>query len=177
MKKKSSLLAILVFALVFSIESANAQSDQTAPVTVNIDLTAAVLSIELGGTPTVNFVYGSPADYTVSQTQPKPGHFTVISNQAYDITVEAQAQFTVDAGNATPVPLDVVEVSVDPATANGGSLATQPLSPGPLAIVSGASPTAGATYNVNYTIPDATPLLGKVPLVYSTTVIYTATQL
>lgn len=177
MKTKSSLLAILMFGLVFSMQRASAQTDQTAPVTVNIDLTAAVLSIDLGPNPTVNFVYGTAAAYTISQTQAKPAHFTVISNQSYDITVEAVTEFNTSPTNLTPVPLDVIDISVDPATANGGTLTTQPLTLGPLEIVSAAAPTTGAVYNVNYTIPDATPLLGKAPIVYTTTVIYTATQL
>ena len=175
MKTKSLLATLVLSAGLFSI-TANAQTDQTAPVTVNIDLTAPVISIDLGADPTVNFLYATAADYTVAQTQPKVGHFTVISNQNYDITVAAQAEFTVYPAQ-TAVPLSVVQVSVDPATANGGTLTMQPLSMTPGELVSDATATTGATYNVNYSIPDAAPLLGKANEVYTTTVIYTATQL
>lgn len=124
----------------------------------------------------MTFNYPTAASYTVPQTVPKLGHFTVISNQAYDVTVAGTAPFS-NANSATPIPLNVVTVSVDPGTANGGAVTPVILSAAAQPVVSGATPTGGATYNVSYSIPDATPLLGRSPLIYSTTVVYTATQL
>ncbi|MEJ2884482.1 hypothetical protein [Pedobacter sp. GR22-6] len=176
MKKKLSLLAFSMLPIFLLAGRANAQSASTDPVTVNINLSAEVISIVLGGSPDVTFNYPTAASYTVPQTVPKLGHFTVISNQNYDVTVSGTAPFS-NANSATPIPLNVVTVAVDPATANGGAVAPVILSGTAQPVVSGATPTGGATYNVNYSIPDATPLLGRSPLIYSTTVVYTATQL
>lgn len=150
-------------------------SDVTGPVSVNIDLTTPVISITLGASPDVNFIYQTAEDYTDSKTESKSSHFTVISNLPYDISVKAESEFTSPANNNPE--LDLVEIQVDPATPNGGDLNVVPLSLTGSVLVEGADPSAGAVYNVDYSIPDATPLLGLDGEVYSTTVTYTATHL
>lgn len=177
MKKYYLVTGIALISGILSVNYAFGQSDQTAPVTVTIDLTSPVLSIDLGADPNVDFVYATPEDYTTPQVEPKISHFTVVSNQAYDITVAAQEEFTVIPENDSPIPLSVVQVSVDPSTIGGGTPSVVPLSQTAGTLVSDGPATLGTTYNINYTIPDATSLLNKQPEQYSTTVIYTATQL
>lgn len=162
-----------------AVQQARAQAS-TAPVTVAIDLTAPVISITLGADPDVLFTYATAEDYTTPQVVAKPGHFTVVSNQDYEVSVVAQGEFTVNAANDEPIPLEVVQVTVDPSTTGAGTATMVPLSTTAseaTVLATEAPATVGTLYNINYTIPDATPLLDKVPQVYSTTVIYTATQL
>lgn len=177
MKKLFLFSGILLLALIAQFQLAQAQTDQTGNVTVSIDLTAPVISIDLGADPNVTFVYSTPEDYTTPQVEPKVGHFTVVTNQDYEVTVQATEEFTVIPENASPIPLSVVQVSVDPSTTGGGTPAIVPLSSTAGTLVTDGPATIGTTYNINYTIPDATSLIDKVPEVYSTTVIYTATQI
>lgn len=173
--KKITILSLLVIGAIGISQKANAQTDVTGPVTVNIDLTAEVISIDLGADPTVNFVYATAADYTESKTVTKEGHFTVISNLPYDITVAAQGEFV--SPSEDDLPLDLVTVSVDPATANGGTLTDAPLALAETPLVGEAEASTSAVYNVDYTIDNPAPLLDLAREVYTTTVTYTATQL
>lgn len=179
--KNKLTLAILFLVAICIGQQAKAQTpiaDVTAtdPVTVNIDLTTPVLSIKLGADPTVNFKYTTADEYTKDKEEKKTGHFTVISNTPYDIAVKALGEFTsTSSGN---LPLSLVTVNIDAATANGGTLT------GPQALVinseqtlaTEASPSIGAVYNVNYSIPDASTLITLANEIYTTTVIYTVTQ-
>ena len=165
--KNKVLIGLFTFAAVCFGQNIYAQT--SAPVTVNINLTDA-LSITLGADPTVNFDYLEAADYTEVQTVQKPNHFTVISNQEYNLTVQAVTAFS-PAGPA----LDIVTVSVDPGTTNGGTHV--PLNIDPTPLLNNADASTGATYTINYEIADATTLLGLPDPTYTTTVTYTATQL
>ncbi|MGK6350311.1 hypothetical protein [Parapedobacter sp. DT-150] len=177
---KRHLLTAVFLGCTMVVGLANAQESQTAPVTVSIDLSAEVISIELGAAPDVEFVYATPEDYNTAQVIAKPAHFTVVSNQSYEVSVLAQGEFTVNATNEEPIPLDAVQVSVDGSTTGAGTTAVVPLTTtaGETTVLATAAPASlGTIFNINYTIPDATPLLDKVPQEYSTTVVYTATQL
>lgn len=172
--KKNLFIPLIAFAAICFGNQAKAQVTATSqPVTVNINLTDAI-SITLGATPTVNFTYTTAADYTASKTVEKAGHFTVVSNKPYNLTVAATAAFTPAGGPA----LDIVTVNVPSASANGGTPeANVPLSTTPAALVSGSTATTGASYTVDYTITDPSSLLNLGASAYSTTVTYTATQL
>ncbi len=180
MKKLSFLAAIATLTLFVGIQSAKAQlSDVTASLNLSITLND-VIAIDLSASPDVSFTYTTAADYAGSKTVSKTAHFTVISTQSYDITVTAGGAFSVNAGNSTPVPLNVVNIAVNRTgmlSGVGGTDAPAALSTSPQALVSAASPSIGAIYNVNYTIPSAANLVGKVADTYTTTLVYTATQL
>lgn len=173
--KKNLLIALFAVMMVCFGQHAYAQvSATTTPVTVNINLTDAI-SITLGADPTVDFNYLDAEDYTEVQTVTKPNHFTVVSNQAYNLTVQAVQDFA-PVGPA----LDIVTVSVDEesVTNNGGTPEDNvPLSTTPAPLLNGAAASAEAIYQINYEIPDATTLLGLEGSKFSTTVTYTATQL
>ncbi len=174
--KKLSIFGLVVLVLLSFTEKSNAQSTATtASVNVSIDLTTAVISINLGASPDVNFIYSLPADYVGVKTESKTAHLTVVSNLPYDISVKAGVEFASTSSNN--LPLNLVKVAVDPATSNGGNLTTASLALTPAKIVEGAAAAINAVYNVNYTIPDAAPLLGLAPEVYTTTVTYTATHI
>lgn len=177
--KKNLILTFFVLVAVCLGQQAKAQVS-TAPVTVNIDLQAAVLSIALDAAPTVNFVYGTAADYTAAKTVAKPGHLTVISNKPYEIAVSADGLFTSsNATNTTNLPaLGIVGINIDPATLHGGSpTPVTALTQVDQVLVSGANAEINAVYNVNYTITNPVTLVSLPLEVYTTTVTYTATQL
>jgi hypothetical protein len=132
------------------------------------------ISITLGATPTVNFTYTTAADYTASKTVEKAGHFTVVSNKPYNLTVAATAAFTPAGGPA----LNIVTVTVPAASANGGTpVANVPLSTTAASLVTNSTASTGASYTVDYTIANPASLLNLGASAYSTTVTYTATQL
>ncbi|WP_400261879.1 hypothetical protein ACFX5U_20205 [Sphingobacterium sp. SG20118] len=172
--KNKLTLAILVLVAICIGQQAKAQTASTTPVNLSIELQDAI-SITLGGTPEVEFVYANAADYAGSQTITKPAHFTVVSNQKYNITVNAVSAFT------PSLDLDVVQISVASTTAPSiygtGTLNTAVLSTTAASLVDNAIASKGATYDIDYKIPDATKLLGLTAGEYTTTVVYTATQL
>ncbi|MDR6733690.1 MULTISPECIES: hypothetical protein [unclassified Sphingobacterium] len=173
MKKNLFIPLTALVAICFGNQAKAQVTATSQPVTVNINLTDAI-SITLGATPTVNFTYTTAADYTASKTIEKAGHFTVVSNKPYNLTVAATAAFTPAGGPA----LDIVTVNVPSASANGGTPeANVPLSTTPAALVNGSTATTGASYTVDYTIADPASLLNLGASAYSTTVTYTATQL
>jgi len=175
MKKILLIIAALLAIITLFNLKANAQT-----VTGNVPLSIVVsdaFSITLGATPSVVFTYSTAADYAGSKTVAKVGHFTVVSNQSYSVTVKATAEFNVIAGNATPVSLSLVQISIDPSTpTTGATYATPALTTSSQALITSASPTIGTAYNVDYTIPTAAGLIGKADGTYATNVIYTITQ-
>lgn len=179
--KKNLILSLFALVALCLGQQAKAQvTVSTAPVTVNIDLQAAVLSIALDAAPTVNFVYGTAAEYTASKTVTKPGHLTVISNKPYEIAVSADGLFTSsNSANTTNLPaLGIVGINIDPATLHGGSpTPVTALTEIDKVLVSGAVAEINAVYNVNYTITNPTSLISLPLEIYTTTVTYTATQL
>ncbi|UZJ65530.1 hypothetical protein OKW96_04895 [Sphingobacterium sp. KU25419] len=180
MMRKNLIFTLFVLAAICIGHQAKAQvSASTNPVTVNIDLQASVISIALDAAPTVNFVYATAAEYAAAKTVTKPAHLTVISNKPYDIAVKANGLFTSsNSSNTTNLPaLGVVGISIDGATANGGTLSPVSLTQGDQDLVTNASATTTSVFNVDYTIASATTLIALPKEVYTTTVTYTATQL
>ncbi|WP_312742732.1 hypothetical protein [Sphingobacterium multivorum] len=172
--KKNLFIPLIALAAICFGNQAKAQVTATSqPVTVNINLTDAI-SITLGASPTVNFTYTTAADYTASKTVEKAGHFTVVSNKPYNLTVAATAAFTPAGGPA----LNIVTVTVPAASANGGTpVANVPLSTTAASLVTNSTASTGASYTVDYTIANPASLLNLGASAYSTTVTYTATQL
>lgn len=180
--KKNFKLAFVVLAAICMGQQVKAQAT-TPPVTVNIDLTAPVLSIALGGTPNVDFTYATAAEYNAPKTDVKTGHLIVVSNKPYKIEVEAESDFTsvTTPANTTNLPaLGLVKVTVDPAslTTNGASNATGSvtLTRAKQQIVNEADASINAIYNVTYGIEDASSLITLPLEKYTTTVKYTATH-
>jgi len=180
MKNTYMKLALFIILCLGWGMKAEAQSTVTTsgfPLTIN--LSADVMSISLSSTPDVAFTYATAEDYVTEQTVTKPGHVTVVSNEPYNLSIAAQGTFDVTSTDETPLSLtlDVVQVNVDPATANGGTTPTVSLSTTGADIVTSSAATLGNAFDVIYTIPDATPLLNRAGNTYSTTLVYTATQL
>jgi len=169
-----TIAPMLAIATIFNLK-ANAQT-VTGNVPLSIVLTDA-FSITLGPTPDVVFTYAQASDYAGIKTVSKTNHFSVISNKAYSVAVKATAEFNTIAGNATPVSLGVVQVSIDPTTpTTGATYSTPALTTTNQPLVTTASPTIGTAFNVVYTIPTAAPLIGKMAGTYATNVVYTVTQ-
>ncbi|KIO78647.1 hypothetical protein TH53_02580 [Pedobacter lusitanus] len=175
MKKILLLIAALLAVITLFNLKASAQT-VTANVPLSIVL-ADAFSITLGPTPDVVFNYSTAADYAGSKTVAKANHFTVVSNKSYSVAVKATAEFNTIVGNATPVPLSVVQVSIDPSTpTTGATYATPALTTTNQALITAASPTVATAFNVNYSIPTAAALIGKQSGTYATNVVYTITQ-
>lgn len=168
------IAAVLAVVTLFNLK-ANAQT-VTGNAPLSIVLSDA-FSITLGASPNVDFNYTQASDYAAVKTVPKANHFTVISNKAYSVAVKATAEFNTIVGNATPVSLGVVQVSIDPSTpTTGATYGTPSLTTTNQALVTTANPTIGTAFNVIYTIPTAAPLIGKMAGTYATNVVYTVTQ-
>lgn len=173
MKKIFKAAFVVLAAICFGQQVKAQVSADSQPVTVNINLTDAI-SIDLGASPTVDFNYATAADYAAAKTVTKAAHFTVVSNQVYDIDVQVDGDFN-------PV-LDLaalgLTVAVNSATPTGGSPANAILSAvnDPQPLITGAPASTGTVYTIDYTIPDASELITKAAGTYTTTVTYTATQ-
>lgn len=169
MKRNLFIFAAFLATLSLSGLKASAQDVRTANVPLTITLSDA-FSITLGPTPAVAFNYGTAASYAAVQSVPKNSHFTVISNKPYSVAVSASA-FTPTLG------LDIVKVAIDPATVapTGTTYNTVALTGGTL--IAAGPATVGTAYNVIYSIPDASTLIGKQTATpYATNVTYTITQ-
>jgi hypothetical protein len=179
MKRNLLIVVAVLAALTLVNVKANAQV-ATGPVPVKIILTD-VLAITLNSNAEVLFNYAAVADYQTPKTVSVANQLSVISTKAYSVKVTANALFTVIAGNATPVPLSVVNVAATATNpANAATLAgAVPLSDAintPVTIASAGVPTLKTDYSLAYSIPDVTPLIGKAPGTYTTNLIYSVTQ-
>jgi len=177
--KKITLLSFLFLAFIALSQKVNAQltTDPSLPVTVNIDLTADVLSLTLGADQTVDFVYTTAADYAQPKSETIEDHLTVVSSREYNITVLSNQVFTRPAGGT--IDLDVMQLNAIAATPNSGTpvinvtLTSGTASP----LVNGAPATIEAIYDVTYEIPDASTFIDLDRGIYTTTVTYTVTQI
>ena len=169
------IAALLAIVTLFNLKASAQTVTGDAPLSIVL---SDAFSITLGASPDVVFTYSQASDYAaINKTVPKANHFTVISNKAYSVAVKATAEFNTIVGNATPVSLGVVQVSIDPSTpATGATYSTPALTTTNQALVAAASPTIGTAFNVVYTIPTAAPLIGKMAGTYLTNVVYTVTQ-
>jgi hypothetical protein len=179
---KRNLLTIAAVLAVLTLINFKASAQQTPQSTTPLPLRiilSDVISITLLNSDAVVFTYDEASDYATFQNVPVTEQFEVVSTKAYSVYVKAESEFTVNASNAVPIPLTVVKVKVTSPT-TGATIPTNPTSLGVVAtdqlIASAAIPTISTKYSLNYSIPDATPLLNKVPGTYSTTLIYTVTQ-
>jgi len=180
MKRNLLIIALLLAGFTMFTQKASAQATvNSSNVPVKISL-VDIVSITLGGTPQVEFLYDTEAKYKAAQVVTKTGAFTVFSNKKYNVTVKANAAFTPPAGTTNVIPLDVVTVSVvSGSAANGATFAAAPLSLTAQPLITGSNPSLGQAFNIDYTIPAAraeADLLGKVAGDYTTTLVYTLTQ-
>jgi len=178
--KRNLLIVVAVLAiLTLANVKANAQVT-TGPVPVKIILTD-VLAITLNNNNEVLFNYAGVVDYQTPKTVSVANQLSVISTKAYSVKVTANALFTVITGNATPVPLSVVHVAAtatNPASLAtlAGSVALSDAINTPVTIASAGVPSLKTDFSIAYSIPDVTPLIGKMPGTYSTNLIYSVTQ-
>ncbi|MCX2481189.1 hypothetical protein OQY15_18940 [Pedobacter sp. MC2016-15] len=178
--KRNLLIVVAVLAALTLVNVKAKAQVATGPVPVKIILTD-VLAITLNSNAEVLFNYAAVADYQTPKTVSVANQLSVISTKAYSVKVTANALFTVIAGNATPVPLSVVNVAATATNpANAATLAgAVPLSDAintPVTIASAGVPTLKTDYSLAYSIPDVTPLIGKAPGTYTTNLIYSVTQ-
>lgn len=167
--KQMSLIAALLFMKQFAFAQVN-----TGNVQLSVDLTASVISIDLGASPDVSFVYNSAADYTTAKTVAKTAHLTVVSNRNYTISVKANGVFSATTGI---LPLSLVTVSVDPTTLNGGTASPVSLSTSDAALLTGGTPSNSAVFNINYVISSPESLISLPREEYTTSLVYTATHI
>lgn len=175
--RKLSLLLFVLAAIGYG-QKANAQSNSVVSddITVTIDLTTPVLSINLGSTE-VEFDYLTVADYNhiSGKVVSMPAHFTVVSNRKFNVDVKAKGPF--EASGTGTLALDVVEVELAASTTIGGTNeGYKPLAETDARLLSDATASNNAVFDVNYRIPDSAPLILAAPEVYTTDIVYTVTQ-
>lgn len=174
--KKHYFLFVLIAVTVLLSSRVQAQSTaNSAAFNLNVNLTADVLSIQLGASPDVQFAYANTSDYTTAKTVSKVGHVTVVSSRPYNLSAQAVSNFT-SSGTGT-LALNVVNINVDPTTLNGGTPVGGTLSTTGTSLVTAATPTVGSSFNMNYSIPSAAGFVGQSVQNFTTTVTYTASQI
>jgi hypothetical protein len=181
--KTNELFKVAVCALLFTgihnVQAQSAVEDESAEVSVSIELTADVISIDIPNVEDVEFVYSTPADYTTVKKVTLTDHFKVTSNRPYDVSVVAKSVFSKPNQNSVAVPLNVVNVKVAETTTVTATLKTVALDTSPSAatvLVEGAPAAINQSFDIEYSIPDATTLLNKDIGTYTTTITYTATH-
>lgn len=173
------ITAILALLTLINVKS-HAQGVTTGAVPVKITI-GDVLGIYLNSNAEVDFSYTTLADYQTPKSVPVSGQLSVISTKAYSVKVTATSLFTTFAGNATPLPLSVVRVAATGTTpASYATLAgAVPLDNAANTVVTIASaglPSLSTSFNISYSIPDVTQLIGKVAGNYLTNLVYSVTQ-
>lgn len=177
MKRNFLIMAFIITSLTFINSKANAQV-HTGNVSLDITLTDA-FAIVFTGDQNVHFVYSTSDDFAGPKTIEKPSHFKVISTKPYSVSVGATA-FTSSNASAAP-SVGMVNVSVASAspvlTSTGFTAGNQvQLSTAGSSLIASASPTIGTNFSINYTIPDATPIINKISgTVFTTGILYTVT--
>jgi hypothetical protein len=179
--KRNLLIVVAVLAILTLVNvKANAQSVTTGPVPVKIIL-GDVLAITLNSNAEVLFNYAGVGDYQTPKTVPVTNQISVISTKAYSVKVTANALFTTFAGNDTPLPLSAVHVQATATSpANfatlAGSVALSDVANTPVVLASAGKPSLKTDYSLSYSIPDITPVIGKVAGTYVTNLVYSVTQ-
>ncbi|WP_316779234.1 hypothetical protein [Pedobacter antarcticus] len=176
---KKMYLSSFVIAIAFTLCSINskAQTGTSGPVALTISIEDAI-SITLGGTPDVLFEYHSAASFNSSPNVAKTNHFTVVSNRAYTLGVNADAPFTPATGTSV-VPLSTVQISVTAARPAVTGATTVALDQNLAQLVATAPASTGTEFDINYNIPTSASqaLITAAATDYTTNVLYTVTQL
>lgn len=181
--KKKLLLVTAVFAVLTLINfKTNAQTVKTTGlIPVKITL-GDIFAIDLLNNQEILFQYATVADYNNPQQVLVPDQFAIMSTKTYSVSVKAEAKFSTKVGNALPVPLSILQVSVSGTTlptAAATFAAPTALSDTentPLVIATAGKPALGTLYSIRYNIPSALPLLDKVAGDYTTNITYTVTN-
>lgn len=171
---KRNLFIFTAVLATFTLLNQKAKAQDLKSVTVPVTITLSdAFSITLGTAAGADFVYNNAASYTAAQSRTQPNQFSVISNKAYSVAVSATA-FT----PTTTIGLGIIQVAIDGATAPSGTTYNQvPLATTAGTLIATGPATVGTSYNVKYSIPDASSLIGKPTTTpYSTNVTYTITQ-
>lgn len=173
-----SSIALLVTLTFCSLESkAQGETATSGNVALTISIQDAI-SITLGTSSSVRFEYYTPESFNASPTQTQANHFTVVSNRAYSVGVNATGPF-VPAVGATTIPLSTVQISVDNAVPAIPASSSVALSETLTTFVATAPATTGTVFGIDYTIPLAASqaLITANATDYTTNVVYTVTQL
>jgi len=144
-------------------------SEFTMPTSVQ--LTVEKMSNISIPTPTVSIAFSAAADYQLGVTKQMPGHIKVSSTVPWSVTVKANSDFLTNGANQIPVSM----IHIEGIPGQNGTTTILPITLSSTAqpIVSTANPSIDQLLNLQYRVPAAQSLVGKVNGKYATTITYT----
>lgn len=144
-------------------------SEFTMPTSVQ--LTVEKMSTISIPTPTVSIAFSAAADYQLGVTKQMPGHIKVSSTVPWSVTVKANSDFLTNGANQIPVSM----IHIEGIPGQNGTTTILPITLSSTAqpIVSTANPSIDQLLNLQYRVPAAQSLVGKVNGKYATTITYT----
>jgi len=180
MKKQIYIAALSMGAIALGTNQILAQNSEQVSKSVNIIL-SDVIAMDISSVAsqgTVDFNYGSTADYNSSKNVTVPNSLVIISSKNFDVKVKSEGTHFVSGANA--IPVDILQVKALPGGSLAGTLNEVTLSTTDQVLVSNASLGAKQSLNIDYSISAekaSKVLLGKPQGTYTQKITYTATAL
>ena len=180
MKKQIFITALSLAAIALGTDLVLAQNSGQVSKSVNIIL-ADVIAMDIGSLASegsIDFNYGSTADYNSSKNVTVPNSLVIISSKNFDVKVKSEGTHFVSGTNV--IPVDILQVKAIPGGSLAGTLNEVTLSPTDQVLVSNASLGTKQSLNIDYSISAekaSKVLLGKPQGTYTQKVTYTATAL
>jgi hypothetical protein len=174
--KRNLLLTTAVIAVMTLVNfKASAQNTPTGATTAAINITDSYAILVKDAN--VQIDYTTQAHFVDNRTKLMPGHITVFSNRKYKVDVKAGGAFIDPAVEASTMPSNIMSVAVtSPAATGDVTYTTQALTGTNAPIIELAPPTELETYDITYSIPLLSSILGIPTGLYKTSVTYTLTQ-
>lgn len=180
MKKQIFITALSLAAIALGTDLVRAQNSGQVSSSVNIIL-ADVIAMDIGtlaSEGTIDFNYGSTADYNSTKNVTVPNSLVIISSKNFDVKVKSEGTHFVNGANV--IPVDILQVKAIPGGSLVGTLNEVTLSPTDQVLVSNASLGTKQSLNIDYSISAekaSKVLLGKPQGTYTQKITYTATAL
>lgn len=180
MKKQIFITALSLAAIALGTDLVLAQNSGQVSKSVNIIL-ADVIAMDIGSLASegsIDFNYGSTADYNSSKNVTVPNSLVIISSKNFDVKVKSEGTHFVSGTNV--IPVDILQVKAIPGGSLAGTLNEVTLSPTDQVLVSNASLGTKQSLNIDYSISAekaSKVLLGKPQGTYTQKITYTATAL
>ncbi|MCD1116560.1 peptidoglycan-binding protein LysM [Chryseobacterium turcicum] len=180
MKKPIFITALSLAAIALGTDLVLAQNSGQVSKSVNIIL-ADVIAMDIGSLASegsIDFNYGSTADYNSSKNVTVPNSLVIISSKNFDVKVKSEGTHFVSGTNV--IPVDILQVKAIPGGSLAGTLNEVTLSPTDQVLVSNASLGTKQSLNIDYSISAekaSKVLLGKPQGTYRQKITYTATAL
>lgn len=170
------MMAVLGIAFGLSNTAQAQASASFSPVTVNVKLADAIGIEASAGAASILFEYNGISDYNADKSATVAKQFKVTSTRSYNLSVKASGDFVGSAPEKT-LALNILRVSAKKNSETVFPTETAISSSSGTVLVSGATPTLAADYDIAYKILSSSELVGKDAGTYTTTLTYTVTAL